>query len=144
MTFASGNIENPFNLTIERTGCEYEGDITASTNKSGNALSDMDARLRRWYEAGDVSGYGDVKTQETKVDPAVRNAREIPASDFRVSPNLIARVQAIWNASFFPTHVRAEPYKIHMYGPGGKFESHRDTPETDLVGTFLIGYFHDP
>jgi len=31
------------------------------------------------------------------------------------------------------------PYKIHLYGPGGHFKSHRDTPETGLVGTFLVG-----
>jgi hypothetical protein len=95
--------------------------------------------LRRWYEAGAVSGYGDVKAQETKVDPSVRDAREITASEFRVSPDLIERVQDLWSASFFPTKVRAEPYKIHLYGPGGKFKPHRDTPETDLVGTFLVG-----
>ena len=35
--------------------------------------------------------------------------------------------------------MRAVPYKIHLYGPGGHFKSHRDTPETNLVGTFLVG-----
>ena len=30
-------------------------------------------------------------------------------------------------------------YKIHLYGPGGHFKSHRDLPETGLVGTFLVG-----
>ncbi|KAJ6597276.1 hypothetical protein DFH09DRAFT_1134129 [Mycena vulgaris] len=136
-TVESDVIEDlPFNLKISRTGCEYNGDISAL---AGSA-ADVGERLRQWYESGAVSGYGDVKAQETKVDPAVRDAREIPASEFSVAPELINRVQEIWGeASFFPTHVRAEPYKIHLYGPGGKFKAHRDTPETDLVGTFLLG-----
>ncbi|KAJ7148621.1 hypothetical protein C8R43DRAFT_1128853 [Mycena crocata] len=130
----------PLFIKITRAGCEYDGDIRAFTSKKGSAAPDTDSeRLKLWYEAGAVSGYGDVKAQETKVDPAVRDAREIPANEFTVSADLIARVQDIWGASFFPTLVRAEPYKIHLYGPGGKFKAHRDTPENDLVGTFLVG-----
>ncbi|KDQ55549.1 hypothetical protein JAAARDRAFT_195404 [Jaapia argillacea MUCL 33604] len=34
---------------------------------------------------------------------------------------------------------RVEPYKIHLYAPGGHFRPHRDTPSTNLVGTFLLG-----
>ncbi|KAJ7479999.1 hypothetical protein B0H11DRAFT_1263540 [Mycena galericulata] len=137
MTVASGTIEDlPFRLIITRKGCEYDGDTSALASDAAPSIGE---RLQGWYKAGAVSGYGDVKAQETKVDLAVRDAREIPASEFRVSPDLIARVQDIWGASFFPTQVRAEPYKIHLYGPGGKFKAHRDTPETDLVGTFLVG-----
>ncbi|KAJ7731115.1 hypothetical protein DFH07DRAFT_929384 [Mycena maculata] len=133
-TVASGLLMDlPFRLIITRAGCEF--DVEVNPRAEGD-----DAQLRRWYDAGAVSGYGDVKAQETKVDPAVRDAREIPASEFTVPPELIARVQDLWCASdFFPTHVRAEPYKIHLCGPGGKFTAHRDTPETDLVGTFLLG-----
>ncbi|KAJ7645279.1 hypothetical protein B0H17DRAFT_1186967 [Mycena rosella] len=132
-TVASGTIEDlAFNLNITRSGCEYQGDLSAFTSTAGNAADAATGeRLQRWYEAGAVSGYGDVKAQETKVDPAVRDAPEIPASEFTVSPTLLARVQELW--------IRAEPYKIHLYGPGGKFKAHRDTPETDLVGTFLLG-----
>ncbi|KAJ7255475.1 hypothetical protein B0H12DRAFT_534214 [Mycena haematopus] len=134
-TVASGKMKGvPLRLTITRIGCEYEGDIGMSADSVATA-----ERLQKWYEAGAISGYGDVKAQETKVDPDVRDAREILVSEFSVSPDLIAAVQNIWSANFFPTHVRAEPYKIHLYGPGGKFKAHRDTPETDLVGTFLVG-----
>ncbi|KAJ7211571.1 hypothetical protein GGX14DRAFT_623084 [Mycena pura] len=138
-TVAKGKLwmsELPFRLTITRAGCEYDGGIRAF---KAEGSADTGERLQRWYEAAAVSGYGDVKAQETKVDPAVRDAREIPASEFSVSPDLIAQVQELWGASFFPTQVRAEAYKIHLYGPGGKFKAHRDTPETDLVGTFLFG-----
>ncbi|KAF7362397.1 hypothetical protein MVEN_00586900 [Mycena venus] len=141
-TVAFGTMyDPPFRLSIARAGCEYDGPMSALAGEGGTESTEPDIgeRLRQWYEAGTVSGYGDVKTQETKIDPAVRDAREIPASEFHVSPDLIARVQDIWAKSFFPTHVRAEPYKIHLYGPGGKFKAHRDTPETGLVGTFLVG-----
>ncbi|KAJ6518925.1 hypothetical protein C8R45DRAFT_1204224 [Mycena sanguinolenta] len=141
-TVASGDIKDPLRLTITRKGCEYEDDISVSGRRReywDPENAENAERLRKWYEAGAISGYGDVKAQETKVDPDVRDAREIPASEFGVSADLIAKVQNIWSTHFFPTHVRAEPYKIHIYGPGGKFKAHRDTPETDLVGTFLVG-----
>ncbi|KAJ7159434.1 hypothetical protein C8R46DRAFT_1001679 [Mycena filopes] len=158
-TVRHGNLKPPFHLTITRAGCEYDDEMNVGKegvksgkknrkggkknvkggDKNGEPEVDIGERLRRWYEAGAVSAYGDVKAQETKIDPAVRNAREIPASEFSVSPDLITKVQDIWAHRFFPTQVRAEPYKIHLYGPGGKFKPHLDTPETDLVGTFLLG-----
>ena len=42
---------------------------------------------------------------------------------------------------FYPASVRAEPFKINIYGPGGRFQRHRDTPATNMVGTFLICLF---
>ncbi|KAJ7078391.1 hypothetical protein C8R43DRAFT_910369 [Mycena crocata] len=129
----------PLLLTITCANCKYEGDIRVFTSEREGTAPETGERLKQWYEAGAVSGYGNVKAQETKVDPAVRDAREIPASEFSVSADVIAHVQDIWGASFFPTKVRAEPYKIHLHGPSGKFKAHRDTPEIDLVGTFLLG-----
>jgi hypothetical protein len=86
-----------------------------------------------------VSGYGDVKHQETKIDLEVRNACEILADEFSVDKELLDRIEAQWAESFLPRKVRAEPYKVHLYGPEGHFKSHRDTPEMNLVGTFLLG-----
>ncbi|KAJ7634789.1 hypothetical protein FB45DRAFT_1056773 [Roridomyces roridus] len=134
LTMDAGTIkEFSSTLKITRAGYEYEGDIVA---QDGDHVA---GRLREWYQAGTISGYGDVKAQETKIDPEVRNAREIPASEVSISPDLLSKVEELWSASFFPTKVRAEVYKIHLYGPGGMFRAHRDTPETDLVGTFLLG-----
>ena len=76
---------------------------------------------------------------KTEIDSEVRNAREIPASEFEVEPEFLGEIQELWGKHFLPRVVRAEPYKIHLYGPGGHFKSHRDTPETGLVGTFLVG-----
>ncbi|KAH9857509.1 hypothetical protein C2E23DRAFT_804570 [Lenzites betulinus] len=77
----------------------------------------------------------------TKIDKDVRAAREIPASEFSVDDELLRRIEGIWMKHFVPARwgVRAEPYKIHLYGPGDHFKLHRDTPQNDLVGTFLVG-----
>ena len=80
-----------------------------------------------------------MKNQETKIDLEVRNACEIVPEEFSVDKELLDRIEAAWAKDFLPRKVRAEPYKIHLYGPGGHFKSHRDTPEMNLVGTFLLG-----
>ncbi|GBE86780.1 hypothetical protein SCP_1000220 [Sparassis crispa] len=146
-----GILAEPFRLTITRPGCEFSGDIvpspdesSAGTNNKGEkpkvtSRSSLTKQLKKWFENGAVSGFGDVRAQETKVDANVRDAREIPASEFSISPNLIEQVEKCWGDHFVPGSVRVEPYKIHMYGPGGKFKAHRDTPEMNLVGTFLVG-----
>jgi len=123
----------PFDLSITRPGCEYNQRIGLYN------VEKLDRLLPGWFERAAISGYGDMQSLETKVDSDVRNAREIPASEFQVKPELLDRTQKLWSEHFLPRKVRAEPYKIHLYGPGGHFKSHRDTPETGLVGTFLVG-----
>jgi len=76
---------------------------------------------------------------ETNVDSEACNAREIPASEFKVEPEFLEKIQGLWGELFLPRNVLAEPYKIHLYGPGGHFNSYSDNPETGLVGTFLVG-----
>jgi hypothetical protein len=95
--------------------------------------------LLDWFKNSAISGYGDMQSLETKVDSEVRNAREIQASEFEVKPEFLKKIQDLWGEQFLPRTVRAETYKIHLYGPEGHFKSHRDTPETGLVGTFLVG-----
>ncbi|KAL6302913.1 hypothetical protein BKA93DRAFT_750883 [Sparassis latifolia] len=130
-------MDAPFRLTVTRPGCEFSGDIIPkSEEEDEEAIAE---RLMKWYEHGAISGFGDVRTQETKVDKDIRDAREIPASEFTVSDGLVQEIKKQWGEHFIPSAVRVEPYKIHIYGPGGLFEFHRDTPERDLVGTFLVG-----
>jgi 2OG-Fe(II) oxygenase superfamily len=121
-----------FDLRITRPGCEF-------TSKSWRFSREIEGLLHDWFENSAISGYGDMQSLETKVDHEVRNAREIPASEFEVKPEFLQYIQKLWGEHFLPHSVRAEPYKIHLYGPGGHFKSHRDTPETGLVGTFLVG-----
>lgn len=136
-------MDQPFTLTVIRPGCEFSGEIepreTHAQEQEKTTKAELEEQLRTWCENATISGYGDVRTQETKVDPSVRDAREFGAHEFSVSPGLTEQVQAMWAAHFYPAIVRAEPYKIHLYGPNGGFDVHRDTPETDLVGTFLVG-----
>ncbi|KAI0703178.1 hypothetical protein C8Q76DRAFT_222192 [Earliella scabrosa] len=140
---ATGSFSS-FKLKITREGCKSSGRVNPPRSKTAHERSSENAKIERklaqWYRAAAISGYGDMHEQVTKVDPAVRNAREIPASEFAVEPELLARIAACWDEHFVPTSgVRVEPYKIHLYGPGGHFKTHRDTPERDLVGTFLLG-----
>ncbi|KAA1472795.1 hypothetical protein DENSPDRAFT_204290 [Dentipellis sp. KUC8613] len=132
----AGMLDKPFRLTVTHPGCEVElgSPFPEDTRSEGEKQV-----LERLFEHSAVAGYGDVQTQETKVDQAVRNAREIPASGFSVSPELLEEIQMHWGKYFRPARVRAEPYKIHIYGKDGHFKSHRDTPAKGLVGTFLVG-----
>ncbi|KAI0691466.1 hypothetical protein C8T65DRAFT_587207 [Cerioporus squamosus] len=145
---ASGYLDKPFKLQITRAACHFDEFINPITRFNCYKSPDLSAedkstladRLKRWYENADVSGYGDVREQVTKVDEEVRNAREIPATQFSVEPELLERIAALWDQNFYPNRgIRVEPYKIHLYGPKGHFGAHRDTPQKDLIGTFLLG-----
>ncbi|KAH9943959.1 hypothetical protein B0H21DRAFT_747247 [Amylocystis lapponica] len=136
----NGMLDAPFTLTITRPGCEFAGEITPTKRTHyADVPADEAARVEQWFEHGAVSGFGNVRTQETTVDARVRDAREIPAAEFSVSPGLVEEVARHWAAHFTPAAVRVEPYKVHVYGPGGMFRPHKDTPEKGLVGTFLVG-----
>lgn len=137
-TYVNGEIESEFKLTITRSGCEFDGIVHPAAKGDEENRKLIPSLLKKWYENGIVSGFGDVRTQETKVDSKVRDAREIPASEFSVESKLLQEIQEIWGRWFFPG-VRAQPYKMHIYGPEGCFKAHRDTPEKDLVGTFILG-----
>lgn len=147
--YAYGFMDEPFNLRVNRPGCEFDGPISPnrSSHKSKvwNAKEhdlrwEIHTRLQKWYNNASVSGFGDVREQVTKIDESVRTAREIGTSEFTVGDELLRRVEDIWKEQFVPgCDVRAEPYKIHLYGPGGHFDTHRDTPQKDLMGTFLVG-----
>ena len=95
--------------------------------------------MPQWYENSRPSGFGNVKTLETEINVDVRNAHEINSSEFTVDQKLIKKVEETWSKHFLPKRVRATPYKIHIYGPEGQFKPHMDTPEKNLVGTFLVG-----
>ena len=102
-------------------------------------LAETSDYLKKLFDGGVVSGYGDVRSQSTRVDDEVRNAREISSEHFTVSPSLYEDIERVWSENFLPGSVRIEPYKLHLYGPGGCFRPHWDTPEKNLAGTFLVG-----
>lgn len=79
------------------------------------------------YAEGTPAPYG--HGEETKLDPAVRDAREIVASRFRLTCPKGGPLRRIWPRIDLPNLkvARQEPYKIQMYKPGGHFQKHRDT-----------------
>ena len=144
---ASGILDEPFRLRITRRGIKFDETVSPRAESSlsyrylpADVTSALESRLKKWHSHAKVSGYGDVREQVTKVDKNVRQAKEIPASEFSVDPELLERIADLWDQNFFPnTGVRVEPYKIHLYGPGDHFSVHHDTPQQGLVGTFLLG-----
>jgi hypothetical protein len=121
--------EGVYSLKVTRSGCDFEGVIDRQ----------VQGLLSQWYENSPASGFGNVKTQETEINIDVRNAREISSEEFTVDQKLVKRVEKLWSKYFLPKRVRATPYKIHIYGPDGQFQPHMDTPEQNLIGTFLVG-----
>ncbi|RPD64387.1 hypothetical protein L226DRAFT_484383 [Lentinus tigrinus ALCF2SS1-7] len=144
---ASGYLDKPFNLKVTMDKCGFNGPISPPTRFDYDdpifeqrEEKAIESRLKKWYKNASVSGYGDVREQVTKVNEEVRNAREIPVTHFSVEAELLERVAALWDQNFYPNRsIRVEPYKIHLYGPDGHFDMHRDTPQKDLIGTFLLG-----
>lgn len=110
------------------------GDSNDPSQSSGDV-----SLLERLFEIGDVSPFGKSKTCETVVDKEIHKARQIDANHFTVSPSLISKVEKIWSKFFLPSSVEAVPYKLKVYDREGHFSRHKDTPETGLVGTFLVG-----
>lgn len=127
-----------FNLKVKRPGCEFDGQVTDNYGAYKDLVR-SGTLLKKWFDNAPQAGYGDVRAQETKVDLIVRDAHEITKDEFEVESALLGKIVELWGKHFFPTRVRAEPYKINVYGPGGHFKPHKDTPEKNLVGTFLVG-----
>lgn len=123
----SDEIFKNYHLRITKPGCEFIG-----------SLSDLNPDLfEYWYKHAEISGFGDQDKLATVIDEKVRKAREI--QELEVDNDLLSQVVQCWQQHFYPTDVYAEVYKLNLYGPGGHFEAHRDTPAKNLVGTFLLG-----
>lgn len=92
------------------------------------------------------SPFGDLKTQSTRMDPNKRRACEIrcggPSGGLRVASRLCRAVEQKWALHMHPAQVRAVPDKLVCYQGGGHFRRHRDTPDKDMVGTFLLLGLH--
>ena len=83
--------------------------------------------------------FGDVQKQLTIIDENVRQAYEIRSSNFKLKGPLLGEIKKVWSRNFYPKQVKVVPYKINIYPCGNGFNEHRDTPDKNLVGTFLIG-----
>jgi len=116
----------------------FEGDLTISVNNFNYSGPYKDFNnLKELFDVSSTAAFGDTNTMTTVVDEKIRKARDL--TDFTVSQSIIDRVSELWSVNFYPQQVRVVPYKINIYGPDGKFKEHKDTPDVNLVGTFLLG-----
>ena len=123
------NDSSTLRLKVTRPGCEYDAPLVSIT----------EATLKQWHQHGQPSAYGNTATLATVVDATVRSAREAPSDQFTVDEETRRMVERLWAEHFWPSAVRAEPYKLNVYGPGDHFAAHKDTPASGLVGTLLLG-----
>lgn len=96
------------------------------------------------YEThAEPSSFGDMTKLQTARDDCVRRSREIPCGEkWSCSPDLLDRIATVWQLKKgCRDQVRVEPYKLLMYGEGDHFASHRDTPATNMIGSFVLGIF---
>lgn len=115
---------------------QYDGKL------SGLALENDD-NLKKLITSANVASFGDQMNLKTVVDENVRKGRDIDSASFQVSDEIIKYVEDTWNSHFYPSNVKAVPYKINLYQKGDKFIGHKDTPDKNLVGTFLLGLSHE-
>lgn len=86
------------------------------------------------------------KSGETVFDPDIRKAFEIPRD--RLPPDLLKALEISPSSELTNAEIAMKPagstwryqlYKLHMYGPGGKFEDHVDTLHAaDHVATVVL------
>jgi hypothetical protein len=155
--YALQKIYNMRTVRMEREGFEE-----SRIQILGEEISLKDIKLdhiEKWYKVGLKSGFGNVKTQETQHNDSVRSSRELDASQFAVTKEVLDEVTKKWGETYVPSDsysrylehcgqsfvpqsgITVEPYKIVLYGPGDHFQFHKDTPEENLCGTFLISLY---
>jgi hypothetical protein len=83
--------------------------------------------VKEWYEAG--------------TSPPGNSFRELDASQFTVPPDLLDDLAATWTKHFMPSSITVRPDKIMLYSPGDHGQPPKETPETDICGTFLVSLF---
>jgi hypothetical protein len=99
--------------------------------------------VENWYTTALHSGFGNVKEQETQHNNQVRSSRELDTTQFEVGKRTLDSIAEAWAQKFIPDSVTVQPYKLVIYGPGDHFQFHKDTPEENLCGTFLVSLYQN-
>eukprot|EP00116_Pleurobrachia_bachei_P002638 sb/3462900/ len=125
-------------------------------NEREAALVEQMDRFAPLREAMPQAAFG--LGSETKYDTEVRDALQLPAERFEVLVNLntangkplnldvalvssgvLSEVQKNLGIDSERFDLVAEQYSLNMYGKGGHFKKHKDTPRgSDMVGTLLV------
>lgn len=87
------------------------------------------------------SGFGDLKSNSTKVDESVRKAHELKEG-IALTKDGEEKIQQFLrfasNKLYNGRKLKAVINKLNMYGPGGFFSEHRDTPKPDVIGSLVV------
>ncbi len=102
---------------------------------------DLQTVFSNWYNNfAKASAFGNTTTQTTEYNEEVRKAKEIPASEWELSKDLLDRLKKwLVDKHLFSFDIELKPIKMNFYQTGDHFISHRDTPSNTLVGTLLLG-----
>jgi hypothetical protein len=117
---------------------------TSSSSSSSSNTQDLIAAaqplLQPLLDAASPPSFG--RGRDTVYDPAYRTALELPASHVALNiPHPPAEVLQQIQALLQPDAgaVAADFYKLNIYGPGGFFKPHYDTPRSsDMFGTLVV------
>ena len=109
---------------------------------SPEILDNGENEVKELYNNATNSGFGDMKKLETVIDENVRKAKEYNSSECKPSEYYKTRCTEFWTEHFFPhKNIDLQFYKMNIYGPGGKFVAHKDTPEPGLIGTVILNIY---
>jgi hypothetical protein len=92
----------------------------------------IQSELERLYNLAQPASFG--KGQESVLDPSYRSARTLLSENFSINlrPDhvLLNQIKELMlTNSNTNEYVRAELYRVNIYGPGDFFKEHKDTPQ---------------
>ncbi|EJD52892.1 hypothetical protein AURDEDRAFT_54784, partial [Auricularia subglabra TFB-10046 SS5] len=79
--------------------------------------------------------------EQDVLDETYRKAGKLDRDDFALNLDIVGSglLQAVKDA--LPRDIKAELYKLNVYGPGSFFESHKDTPRSeDMFGSLVLNF----
>ncbi|KDQ10393.1 hypothetical protein BOTBODRAFT_115887 [Botryobasidium botryosum FD-172 SS1] len=99
------------------------------------------AQLEHLANSCDKATFG--VDQEDVLDESYRKAGKLDADHFAwnfQATDLVDRIKkALFALDLKPREIRAELYKLNVYGPGSFFKSHKDTPRgEDMFGSLVV------
>jgi hypothetical protein len=107
---------------------------------SGEASPTVGPELAQWIETrAEPAPFGD--GEATRLDPAVRHARRLPdRANLRVTgfdaAAILSQIEPVLSPD---ARLEARLTDVVIYGEGGHFQAHRDTPRAqDMVGTLVV------
>lgn len=91
-------------------------------------IAGMHVRYCCCPQAAEPAPFG--RISESVLDPTYRNALQIRPGSFGLSavlltPQMLHDISVLMQPA---THIFAQLHKINVYGPGGMFKAHADTP----------------